>query len=125
MGGDRSSPTPTARPTPTPGPGDLASTDVDTPGSTAVIHVDGLSFAGRPFETIAMRGRYAGAQSGTVLRVQALEEGQWVDFPLPTITDDAGRFTAHIELGSIGEHRVRIVDQHNDAASETVIVVIR
>jgi hypothetical protein len=121
VSGERASPTPTATPTRE----DPVATDADQPDSASVIHVNGLSFVGRPFETIAMRGTYARAGAGTVLRVQVQVGGDWVNFPLPTITDESGGFTAHVELGDPGEHRVRIVDQSSGTSSETVIVVIR
>jgi hypothetical protein len=126
VGAARPSPTPTADATATPkGEEPVADDEGGPPESASVIRVNGSSFAGRPFETIPLRGSYPGADAGTILRVQAWVDGAWVDFPLPTTTDGSGRFTAHVELGSPGEHRVRVVDQKSGTASETIIVVIR
>ena len=124
---DGSSPTPTApvRPTPKPTSDEATSTDEGSSDSASAIEVEGSSFAGRPYETVSMQGTYAGAGRGTMLRVQTRVEGEWVDFPLPTITDESGRFTAHVELAALGEHRLRVIDPKTGTSSKTVVVVIR
>lgn len=118
-------PTPTPKPSPTP---KATPSDEDPPDSTPTepqIDINGASFAGRPFETVRMDGTYSGSRARTILRVQHREDGSWVEFPLPTITDESGNFTVYVELGSIGEHQVRVVDPRADVVSETVLVVIR
>jgi hypothetical protein len=117
-------PPPTETPTPeVPAPADNDPSD-STDGSQPVIHVNGAVFVARPFETVRVMGTYIGARARTILRVQQHQGGDWVDFPLPTTTDDSGDFTAYVELGSPGEHRVRIVDPATNTVSESVIVVI-
>jgi hypothetical protein len=36
--------------------------------------------------------------------VQRREGGKWLDFPLPTKTDESGWFTAYVELGQPGRY---------------------
>jgi hypothetical protein len=114
-------PTPRATPTPTP----ETQEPPDSTPTEPVIRITESSFAGRLFETVRIDGTYAGSHSGTILRVQRIQDGEWTDFPLPTTTDASGRFTAHVEFGTIGSHKVRVVDPLTDRSSPTVVVVIR
>jgi hypothetical protein len=57
--------------------------------------------------------------------VQHRQGGGWVDFPLPTTTDESGNFTVYVELGTTGDHQVRVVDPQTHTASAPVTVVIR
>ena len=89
-----------------------------------MIRFNGVTFTARPFETVRMVGTYIGARARTILRVQQHQGGDWVDFPLPTTTDDSGDFTVYVELGSPGETsgpRRRSQSRH---VSKPVIVVI-
>ncbi len=126
----RETPTPKATPTPkeSPTPKDPAP-DENPPGSTdgseSAIQVKGEEFAAGPFETVSMAGTYVGSRARTILRIQQQQGADWVDFPLPTTTDESGNFTVHVELASPGEHQIRIVDPKSDAVSQPVTVVIR
>ena len=129
----RETPTPKATPTPkdtptpkeSPTPKGPAPADEDPPGSESAIQVKGEEFAAGPFETVSMAGTYVGSPARTILRIQQRQGADWVDFPLPTTTDESGNFTAHVELASPGEHQIRIVDPMSDAVSQPVTVVIR
>ena len=52
-----------------------------------------------PFQAIRIQGTHHGGAE-TFLRVQRWEGGEWLDFPLPTKTNQSGQFTAYVELGS-------------------------
>jgi hypothetical protein len=56
--------------------------------------------------------------------VQRLEGGKWLSFPVPTKTDEAGRFTAHVELGQSGRYQLRVLDPNTGATSKTFVLVI-
>ena len=60
-------------------------------------------------ETLPNRSnpRYVPRWSRHPLRVQRWEGGRWLDFPLPAVTDQAGQFTAYVELGGPGRYRLR------------------
>jgi hypothetical protein len=58
------------------------------------------------------------------LRVQRLEGGQWLAFPLPAKTDNSGRFTTFVELGQPGRYRLRVVDPDSGMTSKTFVLVI-
>jgi hypothetical protein len=60
-----------------------------------------LADSARPFQTVRIQGTYRGG-AGIFLSVQRWEGGKWLAFPLPTKTDQSGRFTAYVELG---QHR--------------------
>ena len=72
-----------------------------------------------------MEGTYSGSSARTILRVQHRQDGVWQDFPLPTATDENGHFTVYVELGTAGQHQVRVVDPQAHIASQPVTVVIR
>jgi len=54
-----------------------------------------------------------------------LEEGKWLSFPLPTKTDDEGRFTAYVELGQPGGYWLRMLDPRSGVASKPFAVMIK
>ena len=70
----------------------------DTAGAGPTIQVENLADSARPFQPVRIQGMYRG-RPDTFLQVQRWEGGAWVSFPLPTRTDQSGRFTAYVELG--------------------------
>jgi hypothetical protein len=78
----------------------------------------------KPFETVRIRGTYRGG-ADTLLRMQRWEGGMWLDFPIPTKTDQSGEFTAHIELERSGRFLVRVQDPKAGVESEPFELVIR
>jgi hypothetical protein len=97
--------------------------DRTTPTEAESLQLESLSYAGKRFETIPIKGAYVGAPEGTLLRVQRREDDRWVDFPLPTATTDNGRFKAYVELGA-GRHQLKISDPKKGATSDVVVLRI-
>jgi hypothetical protein len=62
--------------------------------------------------------------AGAFLRVQRWEGGEWLDFPLPTKTDDSGRFITQAEFAQPGRYRLRVLDPDSGVTSKTFVVVI-
>ena len=79
---------------------------------------------GKPFQATRIRGRYAGG-ANTFLRVQRWEDGGWRAFPVPTKTDQSGKFTAHVELGRPGRYRLRVLDPDSGVKSKPVTLEIK
>jgi hypothetical protein len=94
------------------------STDIDS-----TIQLEDLPDSGRPFETIRIQGRYRGG-ADTFLRVQRSEGGKWLAFPVPTKTDQSGRFTAYVEFGQPGRYRLRVLDPDSGVTSKPFVLVI-
>jgi Protein kinase domain len=98
----------------------------DPPSSSAgrVIQLENAADAAKPFQTVEIQGTYRGG-ADTSLRVQRWEGGQWLDFPLPTVTDQAGQFTAYVELGQPGRYRLRLLDPDSGVTSTPSELVIK
>ena len=79
--------------------------------------------AAKPFQTVEIQGTYRGG-ADTSLRVQRWEGGQLV-VPLPTVTDQAGQFTAYVELGHPGRYRLRLLDPNSGVTSTPSELVIK
>jgi hypothetical protein len=92
-------------------------------GQESTIQLEDLPDRARPFETVRIQGTYPD-EGDTFLRVQRLEGGKWLDFPLPTKTDSSGHFTAFIELDQPGPYRLRVFDPDSGVASKTFVLVI-
>jgi hypothetical protein len=71
---------------------------MDTGRNGPTIQLEDLSDSARPFEAVRIQGTYRGG-AGAFLRVQRWEGGKWLDFPLPTKTDQSGQFTTYVEFG--------------------------
>ena len=97
---------------------------MDTGGQEPTIQLEDLADSARPFEAIRIQGTYRGG-AGTFLRVQRWEGGEWVDFPLPTKTDQSGQFITQAEFGQPGLYRLRVLDPDSGVASKPFVLVIK
>jgi hypothetical protein len=88
------------------------------------IQLENSAGSARPFQTVRIQGTYRGG-ADTLLRVQRWEGGKWLDFPLPTKTDQSGQFTAYVELGQPGRYRLRVLDPDSGATSKPFLLVIK
>ncbi len=76
------------------------------------------------FEAVRIQGTYP-AGPDTYLRVQRRQGEEWLAFPLPTKTDESGRFTTYVELGQPGRYSLRIVDPKSRTESEPFVLVVK
>jgi hypothetical protein len=88
------------------------------------IQLADLAASARPFEAVRIQGTYSGGAE-TFLRVQRWERGMWLDFPLPTKTDQLGQFTTYVELGRPGRYWLRVVDPGSAVTSKPFVLVIK
>ena len=88
------------------------------------IQLEDLADSAKPFQTVPIQGTYRGG-GHTLLRVQRWEGGKWLDFPLPTKTNESGRFTAYVELGQPGRYPLRVLDPDSGVTSKTLVLVIK
>jgi hypothetical protein len=88
------------------------------------IELEDLADFAKPFQTVRIHGTYRGG-GDTFLRVQRWEGGKWLDFPLPTKTDESGRFTAYVELGQPGRYALRVRDPDSGVTSKILVLVIK
>jgi hypothetical protein len=88
------------------------------------IEPEDLADSAKPFQTVRIQGTYRGG-GDTFLRVQRWEGGKWLDFPLPTKTDESGRFTAYVELGQPGRYALRVRDPDSGVTSKILVLVIK
>jgi hypothetical protein len=96
----------------------------DTGGGESTIQLEDLPKSARPFETVRVQGTYRGG-ADTFLRVQRWEKGKWLAFPIPTKTDQSGKFTAYVELGQPGRYQLRVLDPGSGAACKPFVLVIK
>jgi hypothetical protein len=96
----------------------------DTGGEESTIQLEDLPESAGPFETVRVQGTYRGG-ADTFLRVQRWEGGKWLTFPVPTKTDQSGKFTAYVELGQPGRYRLRVVHPGSGVASKPFVLVIK
>ena len=97
------------------------STDIG--GEERTIQLEDLADSARSFQTVRIEGTYRSGPD-TFVQVQRWEGGQWLAFPLPTKTDNSGRFTAFVEFGQSGRYRLRVVDPDSGVTSKTFVLVI-
>jgi hypothetical protein len=96
----------------------------DTGEDRPTIQVENSGGTARPFQTVQIQGKYRGGKD-TFLQVQRFEGGKWLAFPLPTKTDQSGRFTAHVELGEPGRYRLRVLDPDSGVKSHAFVLVVK
>jgi hypothetical protein len=112
---------PTVTPTSTTRPGAGGNTGS---GSAEAIQLEDLADSARPFQPVRIQGTYHGG-ADTFLRVQRWEEGKWLAFPVPTKTDQSGRFTTYVEFGQPGRYRLRVLHPNSGVTSKTFVLMIK
>ena len=108
-------------------PSERSNEPTDTGSGSAAketIQLEDLAASARPFEAVRIQGTYRGG-AGSFLRVQRWDGGKWLDFPLPTKTDQSGQFITQAEFGQPGSYRLRVLDPDSGVASEPFVVVIK
>ena len=99
------------------------STPTSEPSEPSIQLEDPADSATR-LEAVRVQGTYRGG-ADTFLRVQRLEGGDWLAFPVPTKTDQSGRFTAQVKLEHPGRYWLRVVDPNSGVASKPFVLVIK
>jgi hypothetical protein len=105
-------------------PSERSDESTDTGRDTSSIQLEDLATSARPFEAVRIQGAYRGG-AGTFLRVQRWEAGKWLDFPLPTKTDESGQFITQAEFGRPGRYWLRVLDPDSGVMSKPFVVVIK
>jgi hypothetical protein len=96
-----------------------------SPSAEKTIEIQGQQVAvARPFQAVPIRGVYHGGTE-TLLRVQRREGTKWLTFPIPTMTDEKGRFSTHVELEQPGPSWVRVLDPETNVVSEEIVLEIK
>jgi hypothetical protein len=95
-----------------------------SPEERQIIELQHLAKSAMPFQTVRIQGMYHGG-ADTFLRVQRSEGGKWLNFPLPTKTDQSGQFTAYVELGQPGRYQLRVLDPNSGVTSKPFVLVIK
>jgi hypothetical protein len=93
-------------------------------GEESPIQLEDVPESGKPSQTIRIQGRFRD-RPHTFLRVQHREGNRWLDFPLTTMTDRSGKFTAYVELGGPGRYQLRVLDSDSLVTSKNFVVVIK
>jgi hypothetical protein len=99
------------------------SESANTGREESTIQLEDLPDIARPFEAVRIQGTYSGG-ADTFLRVERWEGGKWLAFPVPTKTDQSGRFTAYAEFGQPGRYRLRVLDPDSGVTSKPFVLVI-
>jgi hypothetical protein len=92
--------------------------------SARTIRLDSASAAASPHDIVRLTGRVPAPASRERLQVQVLAPRGWITYPLPAVSDRAGRFTAFVELGRLGPNRLRVIDPANGHVSNEVTVTV-
>jgi serine acetyltransferase len=104
--------------------GERSDESTDRVRGESIIQLEDLSDSASPFGAVRIQGTYRG-RAGTFLRVQRWEGGRWLDFPLPTKTDQSGRFITQVEFGQPGRYRLRVLDPDSGVTSIPFVVMIK
>jgi hypothetical protein len=117
---DSDRPATTSTPTVRGGP----ETSRPSPAEKTAIQVDLPIGPAKRFDSVPITGTTRGG-SESLLQVQRKEGERWVSFPVPTVTERSGDFTAHVELDKPGRYLLRILDPRSGARSEPFPLLIK
>jgi hypothetical protein len=84
------------------------------------------TFVVGPHETVRIAGtlRRKGSDAGRRVRVEMWRDGAWWAFPLTAVTGPGGRFTAYVDLGVLGKHRLRVVTLTTHVVSDAFTITV-
>jgi hypothetical protein len=106
------------------GPSPASDPRSGSPEERQTIELEHLAKSARPFQPVRIQGMYRGGADAFV-RVQRWEGGKWLDFPVPTKTDQSGQFTTQVEFGQPGRYRLRVLDPDSGVTSKPFVLVIK
>jgi hypothetical protein len=99
-------------------------TTATKPTSEPTIQLENLPKSAKPFKTVRIQGTYRGG-ANSFLRVERWEDGKWLASPVPTKTDQSGKFTAYVEFGQPGRYQLRVVHLGSGMTSKPFVLVIK
>lgn len=77
----------------------------------------------KAWSKVSLTGRTTGIAANTVVQVQRLQNGKWVNFPATTKVTRSGSYSVWVKSGRVGVNKFRVVAAKTASTAVSVTVV--
>ncbi|MFI5695701.1 hypothetical protein ACIA58_27870 [Kribbella sp. NPDC051586] len=78
--------------------------------------------AAKAWAKVSFTGRTSGIAKNTVVQVQRLENGKWVNFPATTKVTSRATYSVWVQSGRVGVNKFRVVAANTASAAASVTI---
>ena len=101
--------------------------DAATTGTSASIAAKSITIksdkaTAKAWTKVSFTGKTSGIATNTVVQVQRLENGKWVNFPATTKVTSRATYSVWVQSGRVGVHKFRVVAANTASAPVSVTI---
>ncbi|GAA1591225.1 hypothetical protein GCM10009804_54270 [Kribbella hippodromi] len=95
---------------------------VSTPAAAKSITIKSDKATAKAWAKVSFTGKTTGIAANTVVQVQRLENGKWVNFPATTKVTRSATYTVWVQSGRVGVNKFRVVAANTASAPVSVTI---
>ena len=101
--------------------------DAATTGTSASIAAKSITIksdkaTAKAWTKVSFTGKTSGIATNTVVQVQRLENGKWVNFPATTKVTSRATYSVWVQSGRVGVNKFRVVSAGTASAAASVTI---
>jgi hypothetical protein len=97
-------------------------TAVSTPAAAKSITIKSDKTTAKVWTKVSFTGKTSGIAKNTVVQVQRLQNGKWVNFPATTKVTSRGTYSVWVQSGRVGVNKFRVVAAKTASAPVSVTI---
>ena len=95
---------------------------VSTPAAAKSITIKSDKATAKAWTKVSLTGKTSGIAKNTVVQVQRLQNGKWVNFPATTKVTSRATYSVWVSSGRVGVNKFRVVAANTASAPVSVTI---
>jgi nicotinate-nucleotide pyrophosphorylase len=95
---------------------------VSTPAAAKSITIKSDKTTAKAWTKVSFTGKTSGIATNTVVQVQRLQNGKWVNFPATTKVTSRATYSVWVQSGRVGVNKFRVVAANTASAPVSVTI---
>ena len=95
---------------------------VSTPAAAKSITIKSDKATAKAWAKVSFTGKTSGIAKNTVVQVQRLQNGKWVNFPATTKVTSRATYSVWVQSGRVGVNKFRVVAANTASAPVSVTI---
>ncbi|MGW7680326.1 hypothetical protein ACWGID_06275 [Kribbella sp. NPDC054772] len=95
---------------------------VSTPAAAKSITIKSSATTAKAWAKVSFTGKTSGIAANTVVQVQRLQSGKWVNFPATTKVTSRATYSVWVQSGRVGANKFRVVAANTASAPVSVTI---
>jgi hypothetical protein len=95
---------------------------VSAPVAAKAVTIKSDKATAKAWAKVSFTGKTTGIAKNTVVQVQRLENGKWVNFPATTKVTAAATYSVWVQSGRVGVNKFRVVAANTASAAVSVTI---